>query len=508
MSLPKEPRQKMINMMYLVLTALLALNVSAEILNAFKTVNRTLDNANLVLNNNNDVIYNSFKEKEKDPKTAAKAAIWKPKAESAKALAAVMVARIEQIKQKIKLASGFKVGAKDSLGYEANLDGPTRVMDNEGEGPKLQAELAKLKKDFLAIDPEIGNEFANKLPIDLSVPPSQTGSKHNDWTTNYFHMTPAIAAITILNKFENDVKTSENQIVSFCHTKIGEVAVRFDKYGFVGGLSSSYLMPGEKLKVYAALGATASGAAPSISINGKPVSANGDGIAETEFPVAGSGTVNVVIRYKDQDGIDKVITKPLEYTVGQPSGVAVSADKMNVLYIGVDNPLTITAGVGAEKVTASFSGQGTIARVNGPKWVVKPLAAAQGEKFVNVIVDGKSSPVKYRVKFLPNPAAFVGGKRGGPMSASELKAMGGVIARLEDSDFEAAFRVISYNVGALGGKYPVYQTSLNEGNRWNGSASTIINNATPGTSIFFDNIKVQGPDGKVRDLPQMSFNLK
>jgi gliding motility-associated protein GldM len=321
-------------------------------------------------------------------------------------------------------------------------------------------------------------------------------------------MTPAIAAITILNKFENDVKTSENQIVSFCHTKIGEVAVRFDKYGFVGGLSSSYLMPGEKLKVYAALGATASGAAPSISINGKPVSANADGIAETEFPVSGSGTVNVVIRYKDQDGIDKVITKPLEYTVGQPSGVAVSADKMNVLYIGVDNPLTITAGVGAEKVGASFSGPGTIARVNGPKWVVKPLAAAQGEKFVNVIVDGKSTPVKYRVKFLPNPAAFVGGKRGGPMSASELKAMGGVIARLEDSDFEAAFKVISYNVGALGGKYPVYQTSLNEGNRWNGSASTIINNATPGTSIFFDNIKVQGPDGKVRDLPQMSFNLK
>ena len=75
-------------------------------------------------------------------------------------------------------------------------------------------------------------------------------------------MTPAIAAITILNKFENDVKTSENQIVTFCHNKIGEVAVRFDKYGFVGGLSSSYLMPGEKLKVYAALGATSSGAAP------------------------------------------------------------------------------------------------------------------------------------------------------------------------------------------------------------------------------------------------------
>ncbi len=508
MSLPKEPRQKMINMMYLVLTALLALNVSAEILNAFKTVNKSIDNANLVLKNNNDVIYSSFNEKIHDPKTAAKAQLWKPKADQAAVLSKKMFDRIEELKLRIKKASGFVEGAKDSLGYEANLDGPTRVMDKEGEGAKLQAELAKVKKDFLAIDPEIAKEFATKLPIDVSVPESQTGSKHNDWTTNYFHMTPAIAAITILNKFQNDVKNSENQIVTYCHNKIGEVAVRFDKYGFVGGLSSSYLMPGEKLKVYAALGATSSGAAPSISINGKPISANADGIAETEFPVAGSGTVNVVIRYKDQDGIDKVITKPLEYIVGQPSGVAVSADKMNVLYIGVDNPLTITAGVGAEKVGASFTGAGTIERVNGPKWVVKPLAAAQGEKFVNVIVDGKATPVKYRVKFLPNPAAFVGGKRGGPMSASELKAMGGVIARLEDSDFEAAFKVISYNVGALGGKYPVYQTSLNEGNKWGGASATIINNATPGTSIFFDNIKVQGPDGKVRDLPQMSFNLK
>ena len=81
MALPKEPRQKMINMMYLVLTALLALNVSAEILNAFKTVNSSIDNANNVLKQNNDVIYSSFAEKIKDPKTAAKAEIWKPKAD-------------------------------------------------------------------------------------------------------------------------------------------------------------------------------------------------------------------------------------------------------------------------------------------------------------------------------------------------------------------------------------------------------------------------------------------
>jgi gliding motility-associated protein GldM len=505
MSLPKEPRQKMINMMYLVLTALLALNVSAEILNAFKTVNRSIDNANGVLAQNNDVIYSSFKEKLADPKTAVKAQIWSPLADQAHSLTRKVYDDIESLKEKIKAAGGFKPGAKDSIGFESNLDASTRVMDKEGEGEKLKVELAKLKQDLLNINPEIGKEFANKLPIDLNIPKSETGNTNNSWTTAYFHMTPAIAAITILNKFQNDVKSSENQIVTYCHNKIGEVAVRFDKYGFVGGLSSSYLMPGEKLKVYAALGATSSGASPSISINGKPVSTDADGIASSEFPVSGSGAVNVVIRFKDQDGLDKTITKTLDYSVGQPSGVAVSADKMNVLYIGVDNPLTITAGVGAEKVSASFSG-GSIERVSGPRWIAKPKTP--GEQNINVIVDGKATPIKYRVKYLPDPASFIANKRGGPLGAADLKAQGGIIARLLDSDFEAAFKVVSYNVGAIGGKYATYQIAQNNGNRWDGQAATIINGATPGTSIFFDNIKVVGPDGKARDLPQMSFNLK
>jgi len=507
MSLPKEPRQKMINMMYLVLTALLALNVSSEILNAFKTVNRSLDSANGVLTTNNNNIYQSFAEKLADAKTAEKAKIWKPKADQAQAIAKQTYDYIEGLKQKVKEYAGFKPGMKDSIGFESNLDASTRLMDQQKEGPKLQAALAKAKADLLAIDPEIGKEFANKLPIDLTVPPSQAGNSNNSWTSNYFHMTPAIAALTILNKFQNDVKSSENQIVTYCHNKIGEVAVRFDKYGFVGGLGSSYLMPGEKLKVYAGLGATSSAAQPTITINGRQVSANGDGIAETEFDGGGTGshTVNVSIKYKDQDGLDKVINKTLDYAVGSPSGVAVSADKMNVLYIGVDNPLTITAGVGAEKVNATFSG-GAIEKVGGSKWVARPKTP--GEHNINVVIEGKSTPVRYRVKYLPDPAAFVGNKRGGNIPAADFKVQGGLIARLLESDFEASFRVVSYTVGAIGGKYPVYQTSSNAGNRWGGNAGTIINGAGPGTTVFFDDIRVVGPDGRERSLPQMSFNLK
>src|SRR5205085_11461798 len=164
MGLPKEPRQKMINMMYLVLTALLALNVSAEILNAFKTVNRSIDNANGVLNANNNTLYTSFANKLTKPESKAKAEIWKPKADEVQALTAAMYNRIEELKVKVREYGGFVQGKKDRLGYESNLDAATRLMDTEGEGPKLEKELEKLKGDLLNVDPDIKQKFAKKLP--------------------------------------------------------------------------------------------------------------------------------------------------------------------------------------------------------------------------------------------------------------------------------------------------------------------------------------------------------
>ena len=498
----------MINMMYLVLTAMLAMNVSSEILNAFKTVDNSISNANGVLTGNNNQIYASFTDKLADPKSAEKAKIWKPKADAASQLAKTLYADIDRIKMEIKVAAGYNPAIGDTVYAIDHLDAPTRIMDKQGEGEKLYAKLAEFKKNMLAIDPEIGKEFANKLPIDLTVPVSQDGTKKS-WTTSYFYMTPAVAALTILNKFQNDVKNSEYQIVSYCHTKIGEVAVRFDKYGFVGGLSSSYLMPNEKITVYAGLGATSSASQPSITINGRPAPLSPDGLAVADFAAGGtgSGKAHVVIRYKDQDGLDKVIEKDLPYTVGAPSGVSVSADKMNVLYLGVENPMTITAGVGSEKVNATLDGPGKISKVGGPKWIVKPDGSPR-ESAINVIIDGKSTAVKYRIKRLPPPASFVGSKRGGAMPAGDFKAMAGVIARLLDSEFEAPYKVLSYQVGAIGGRYAVYQYANNEGNRWSGNAKKVIDDATPGTTIFFDQIKVVGPDGSPVDLPMMSFNLK
>src|SRR5881275_1533734 len=107
MGLPKEPRQKMINMMYLVLTALLALNVSAEILNAFKTVNNSIIKANGVLDDNSKAIYSSLDEKLKDPKTVEKAKIWVPKAQAVAGYSKMVYDSIEHLKMRLMRGAGY-----------------------------------------------------------------------------------------------------------------------------------------------------------------------------------------------------------------------------------------------------------------------------------------------------------------------------------------------------------------------------------------------------------------
>jgi gliding motility-associated protein GldM len=530
MGLPKEPRQKMINMMYLVLTALLALNVSAEILNAFKTVNNSITNSNSVISEKNELTYKSFEAKLNDPQTKANAEKWWPKANEARKLSADLYNYIEDVKKKLADQSGHITENGVETFNGANIDAPTRLMDEKGEGKKLYEGLKEYKEKLLGIlKPEefadnpllmadvkkAKEEFQQELPLDLKIPESQSGNKktgddERDWTINYFHMTPTIAAMTILSKFQNDVKNSESQIVDYCHKKIGEVKVVYDKFQVLAQASSNYVMPGDELDVTAGVGAFSAVAKPAITINGQPQTMGEDGTVDykTKADGAGEHTVNVHIVYTKPDGTPATVDKVVKYTVGLPSGASVFLEKMNVVYIGVDNPLTISGGsVGREKVHVSFTSPGaTLTNTNGDHWMIRPTTQGLAKLVINA--NGKPFEFPLRVKNLPLPAGFVGGKKGGAMPSADFKAMGGLIARLEDSDFEAPFKVVSYKIGAIGGGIPQYTEASNEGNKWSGSAAAIVGRATPGTNIFFDQIRVIGPDGKPREIQPMMFNLK
>ena len=357
MALPKEPRQKMINIMYLVLTALLALNVSSEILTAFKTVDNTLQKSSTVVGLSTSQYLTSLQEKLKEPESRDKASIWYPKAQAAQQLTTGIYNYIQQVKDSILFAADFDPAKNgDSSFKEDNLEVSTRLMVEGNLGRDLYKKLSDYKTQLLAIDPAIAKALGNDLPIDLTIPKVQN-KENKTWEVAYFQMTPTVASLTMLSKFQNDVKTSENKVVEFCHNEVGAVKLRFDTYIPLVQSSATYLMDGQEMEISAGLGAFNSEKKPTISINGAATPIGPDGLARQKFIANGVGTktVSVTINYTDQDGKPQTKTVPITYVVGSPTGASVSADAVKVLYIGLQNPLSISGGnVGDEKVHPSI----------------------------------------------------------------------------------------------------------------------------------------------------------
>ena len=361
MSLPKEPRQKMINIMYLVLTALLALNVSSEILNAFKTVNNSLEKTNEIVSISTGDIMTSLQAKLSDSGTAKKAKIWHPVAVNMQGYSTSVYDYIQSLKEEILKEAGADYNKKDSTYDEGELNIATRLMVKQGKGKELLKRLTEFKTQASKIGGDSLITVIEKLiQVNIEKPKSLTGDKKKNWEESYFHMVPTVAALTILSKFQNDIKTSENKVITFCHEQVGKVVLRYDKFEAIVGQNSKYLMPGQDIEITAGLGAFSSAKIPSVSFNGSGPTKVENGVSYYTGSAGGMGphTINVTVSFKDQDGVDQTKTFPVEYVVGQ-SNASIGLDKMNVLYIGVDNPVSIAAsGGGDDKVQASISGGG------------------------------------------------------------------------------------------------------------------------------------------------------
>ncbi|WP_240671042.1 type IX secretion system motor protein PorM/GldM [Lacibacter luteus] len=506
MALPKEPRQKMINLMYLVLTALLALNVSAEIINAFKVVDNSLSTTNAVVDRATGTIMESFKLKMQDPTSRAKAEVWMPKAQTAVQLTKEMSDYIDQIKMKIKVEAGYNPNDPESTFKEDNVDIATRIMDKQGEGEKLRKKLEEYKIKMLAIDPEVGKMFASNLPVNTEIPKLKNSSiKNPSWAYAYFHMTPTVAALTMLSKFQNDVKTTESRLVNEFHNRVGQVVVRFDAFEPIVGSNTTYLFPGQEMEITAGLGAFSKTKLPTVSIAGAPVTLNEKGLAVKKFKVGStSGSVKVVVNYTDQDGNPQTKESEINYTVGTATGAFVSAEKVKVLYIGLDNELAVSGGnVGDEKVSVSIN-NGTLAKIGPGRYVAKP--ASPGKAIVTVNADGRPSSFEFRVKSVPDPVAMVGPSKGGRMQSNVFKAQQGVRAELENFVFEGVqYTVTGYVIYMTGAGFPDPQFRQVSGNTFS-AVQDLINKAKPGTTVTLDEVQVQGPGGR-RRIPGIFFNL-
>jgi gliding motility-associated protein GldM len=315
----------------------------------------------------------------------------------------------------------------------------------------------------------------------------------------------------MLSKFQNDVKTAENRVVALFHEQVGKVVVRFDTYAAVIGQSSSYVMPGQEIEITAGVGAFSKAAQPQITINGSGAALGEDGAAHSKFISGGVGThtVPVTIVYTDQEGKKQTIQKNIEYTVGQ-SATAISLTKMNVLYIGVDNPVSIAASGGAEQLQPSIVGGGGSLTKVGPGQYIARVSTQTDDCKIVVNVAGKTAGQQvFRVRSIPDPVATVGGfVSGDNVPAGAFKAQAGVGAFIKDFPFELKYSVASFTMTGDGEGFDDITEATVTGNAWNTQAQNIVKRARPGSFITIENIRATGPDGRTRKLPALLYNIK
>jgi hypothetical protein len=231
---------------------------------------------------------------------------------------------------------------------------------------------------------------------------------------------------------------------------------------------------------------------------------NGQGTYTTTVSGAGDHTIQINGSFIGEDGKPVPVHQTLTYTVGTPGGAAVMLDKMNVFYIGVPNPVTISSGTGWDKTKVSMAG-GSLTAAGAPgKYTVKVNQV--GKASITVNADGKASTYDFRVKRIPDPVVKVGPSAGGRVQSVVFKNQSFARADLENFDFDAHFNIVSATLYFSGANFPSVQSAEIHGGNLD-PVKGFLQRCIPGTSVTFDNVKVQGPDGVIRSIPGPGFIL-
>ncbi len=510
MSIPKEPRQQMINIMYLVLTALLALNVSAEILKAFETIRKGINNSNMSVQEKIGTTMEAFAKKvEKEKRGSEHLAA----AGKVRALSADFQSFVDSLEKTLSDEIGIDT-TTGALKRPDDQDTPSRLFAEGELGKALEDKIVSTRQKFLSLlSPQDQQAVQNNIALEVDSIPA--GSDKKTWPMYTFYQMPAAGVRTLLTKYKSDAVSSEASLVDFLFSKVGETTVIFDRLQAAVIPNSTTFITGETFEAKIYLAASSSMARPTIVAGGSALPLDDKGMATYKRAVGGPGeyTLSGSVTSKDTYGNLKSYPFDVKYKVmSPPDHVAiVSPDKMNVFYIGVENPVTASiSGMRPDEVNVSMSG-GTITKAGGAsKYTVR--ATSPGKATVNL--SGKkrdggtyNGSAEFRVKRIPDPIPEIGGKSGGTMGTGEFKAQGGIIAALKDFDFDARFDVLGFEM-TLAQKGQDLNTVQNAGPRFVGAAANLINQAKVGSIYYFDNITAKGPDGTTRKLANIAFKIK
>jgi len=497
----QTPRQRMINILYLVLLGLIALNVPESLLDAFKKIGDSLSTSTKNVQTGINSSYKAFDQHLKDEPAKAKP-IYE-KAQKATALATKLYNDVEALKEQlVKQSGGISPQTGDYAGRD-NMEESERIMIKDGKGEILRKEIVDTRQQLIdLLDPK--DRGAVNLSLDASDPVPANGQPHKSWEEAYFGANiPVAAVMTTFIKIQSDAKNDEAAITKKLMSKFDQALVNLDQFSAVAVAPTSYVIVGQPYTAQVFLTASDSHSKPDITVGGSPLPIeNGQGKYVGNTSSEGIKTWVGTIRVKQTDGSIKTYTTPTQtYQVAKPSAV-VSPDKMNVLYIGVPNPLSVSApGIPLEKLHVSISN----GSLSGSKGHYEAKVSSIGEAKVSIsaeIAPGKTqtlSSQNFRVKRIPDPIARFAGKSSGSTPAVNIRSQDRVFAILDNFEFDAKFTVTRFTLFIQKPRQD-FIIIKGTGNELNAQMKAAMASVTPGTKVLFDDITAVGPDGGIRGL--------
>ena len=510
-----SPREKMINLMYIVLTAMLALNVSSDVLNGFSQVQDGLTRSNRTITARNQALYAQLQAfNEKNPE---KGKVWLDKATEVVGETDKLYNYIDSLKFMIVKTADGEDADVNNIRSRDNTEAASVVMlaPQGGKGKALRTRIDQYRQfvtSFLE-DPEKRKNLETALS---TTPPKAAGVELNQkktWEETMFDNMPCIAAVTLLTKLQNDVRYAEGEVLNQMLTNVDLGDLRVNLVNAFVVPDSRIVMRGTKYSAHIVLAAIDTTQRPVVYVNGGRL-ANNTGLYEVGTSKAGNYDYSGWIEVLGRDGTVTRREFKSSYTVIDPLAT-ISATMMNVLYAGINNPISIAVpGVPEGSISATMT-NGTLTK-SGDGWIAHPAkVGAECVISVTAEMDGQRTNVgstTFRVRKLPDPTPFITYKddkgqpnryKGGkPFSKALLMAAGGLDAAIDDDLLNIDFKVVSFDALFPDQMGNMIQ-EVSSGSQFSERQKNQIRRLQRGKTFFITHVKATGPDGITREIAPM-----
>ena len=506
---PVSPRQKMINLMYVVLMAMLALNVSTEVLNGFSIVEDSINRTTSNSAKENQRIYDSFVEQLKS--NPAKVQAWYDKAQEVKQMSDSLYNFAERLKEAIAREADGEDADVHNIRNKEDLESANQVMlaPGRGQGKALYDAINSFRSRILAMTTDKSQRAVIESNLSTELPKNATTMGKN-WQEYMVEDMPVAGAITLLSKLQGDIRYAEGEVLHSLVSNIDVKDIRVNSLKAFVIPNAQTVVRGDKFSARIVMAAVDTTQVPDIYIGNRKMELH-DGLYET---VCGrTGEFNLAGYIEMLNGSGERIRRDFsqKYTVVDPSAT-VSADLMNVLYAGYDNPISVSIpGVPLNAVQASMSG-GSFRSIGMGKYIARPSAVGS-DVTINVAsnANGKSRQMgkfTFHVRKLPDPTAYIAMNddhgnptryRGGAMSKANLMAIEGIGAAIDDGILDIGFKVLSFETvffDNMGNAVPM----VSDGAKFSARQKDTFRKLQRNRRFYISRVTAVGPDGIQRKL--------